>query len=166
MMKNGTVMISGLLAVTLIGASLAGLANARPFDAEGYGGPHAWKDRGMQHEMIPPRMFKRLDLSDQQRDAIREIRKAQSSEAREKFRELRRVSRELHEYAIRDDFTVDGARELASSRANLIADLSVLRLSGMNRTWQVLTDEQKARVNEWRERHHRHGKEDGRGHHG
>ncbi len=159
-MKKGIVMISGLLAVALIGASLAGFANARPFDGHGHGGPYAWKGHGlsqMEHGMIPPRLFDRLDLSDQQRDAIHEIRKAQSSEAREKFRELRAVSRELHGYAMRDDFTVEGARELAQTRASLIAELSVLRLSGMNSTWQLLTGEQKAKVEAWREKRHRQG---------
>lgn len=158
MMKQATVMISGLLAVALIGASLAGLANARPFD--GYGNPHEGKGYDMsrmQHGMIPPRLLDRLDLSDQQRDAIREIRKAQSSEAREKFRELRGISRELEGYAMRDDFTIEGARELAQSRARLIAELSVMRLSGMHQTWQVLSDEQKSKVEEWRAKHHRHG---------
>lgn len=167
MMKKGTVMISGLLAVTLIGASLAGFANARPFDGDGHGGPHAWKGHGMsqmQHEMIPPRLFDRLDLSNEQREAIRDIRKAQASEAREKFRELRSVSRELHGYAMRDDFTVEGARELAQTRAGLVAELSVMRLSGMNQTWQLLTAEQKAKVDEWREKRQR--PRDGHRHHG
>ncbi len=157
-MNKGTVMISGLLAVALIGASLAGLANARPHDG-GWHGAHAAKGYGMspmQHDMIPRRLFDRLDLSDRQRDAIREIRKAQASEVREKFRALREVSRDLHSYAMRDDFTVEGARELALSRANLIAELSVMRLSGMHETWQVLSEEQKSKVREWQGRHLRH----------
>lgn len=158
MKRKGTVMISGLLAIALAGAGIAGLANARPFQGPSYG-PHE------HHGMIPHHLMERLDLTGEQREAIREIRKAHAPEAREKFRALREIDRELHAQAMSADFDVHRARELAESRAGLQAELTVLRVSGINQAWQVLTDEQKAKLAEWRGKREHHGEKYERPHH-
>ncbi len=166
-MKKATMVISSLLALAIAGAGIAGSAEARPpgghWHESGYGQHHP--GHGMSYERhgtMPYRLFERLDLSETQRAAIRDIREARAPELREKAQALREAGRELHGYALSDDFDANRARELASRRADLQAELQVLRMTGFNEAWQVLTDEQKAQVAEWRARHgdksHRHQK--------
>lgn len=150
MMKKGTAVISGLLAIALAGIGVAGIVNAKPFHGPSYGAHE-------HHGMIPHRLMGRLDLTSEQREAIREIRRASTPEAREKFRALREIDRELHAQALSTDFDVHRARELATNRAGLQAELTVLRMSGLHQAWQILTDEQKAKFAEWREKRERHG---------
>jgi Spy/CpxP family protein refolding chaperone len=157
-MKKGTIVTCSLLALALAGAGIAGSVEARPSGGDrhgpGYGHHHVGHGMpGERHGMLPRRLFEHLDLSDEQRATIHAIREAKAPELREKARALREAGRELHGYALRDDFDAGQARELALTRAELQAELQVLRMTGFNEAWQVLTDEQKAKLAEWRERH-------------
>jgi Spy/CpxP family protein refolding chaperone len=172
-MKKGTIVTSGLLALALAGAGIAGGAEARPAGGERHGADygHHHPGHGMsreRHDGMTHRLFERLDLSEEQRETIRAIREARAPEIRDKAAALREISRELHGIALRGDFDEHQARELATRRAELQAELQVQRMIGMHEAWQVLTDEQKARLAEWRERHgdrmHREHKPQREGH--
>lgn len=161
-MKNGNPVISSLLVLALVGSGIAATAEVGPPGNHGHMSGHDQQSKGHgmsgeHHEMMPYRMFEHLDLSKEQSEKIDAIREASAPELREKARSLRDLTREMHEYALSDDFDVDRARELANKRAGLQAELQVLRMTGFNEAWKVLTVEQKGKITEWRARHQKRG---------
>ncbi len=164
-MKKGTLVISSLLTLALAGASIAASAEPQPGHGHESGHSQQYKGHGMSeegHDMMSYRLFERLGLSEEQRASIDAIREARAPELREKAKALYEASRDMRGYALSDDFDVNRARELATKRAGLQAELQVLRMTGFNEAWKVLTVEQKAKLADWRARHEERGDSMGR----
>ena len=103
------------------------------------------------------RMAERLDLSDEQRDAIRAI----VDKARPSFREygdnLRDNREKLRELAQTENADQTAIRTLADAQGDTMADMIVLRTDVMREVRAVLTPEQREELKNRRSHHGRHG---------
>lgn len=151
-MKKGTTAMSGLLALSLISAGAIGVADARPVEHDGMGIERHY-DMHRHHQAFGS-VLKRLDLSEAQRDRIREIFREQAPAVREKAQALREVHKELRGYALSEDFDPARAQALAERQAGLMAELHMLRINGLNQTYQILDTAQKEKLAAWQERRH------------
>jgi len=142
------VAIAGLLAFSLFGATMIGTAHARMGDGCDYGGKGA-----EHHGMFSGRMAKRLGLSDAQREQIDAIMRARADGVRAKVKELRTVREELHGYATSTTFDPAKVKAAADRQAALMSDLTVSRVTAFNQAYKLLTDEQKHKLADWKDRH-------------
>ncbi len=98
-----------------------------------------------------PRLARELELTDEQRDQIRDTMRAVRDERTDARRQLADTRRALME-AARDPETTDARlRELGEAVGRNQADQIVAWRAGRGRILAILTDEQRARLNELRE---------------
>lgn len=149
-MKKRTAILSGVLALSLLGMGAVGVSNANP------GGYGPGDGRYMKHQhhdgFNSGAVLKRLKLSDEQRSQIREIFKNQADAGKEKATALRELRKEQQASALSDGFDPYRAQELAGQAAALESELQVLRLTGLNEAYRVLDAEQKEKLASWQER--------------
>ncbi len=93
-----------------------------------------------------------LELSDQQRDRIFEIRHAAAPKMREQAKALRETRGEFAKLALSPDYDAAKAKALADRNAQAISEMAQLRARSMNEIYQVLTPEQQAKVQQRQER--------------
>jgi Spy/CpxP family protein refolding chaperone len=119
-------------------------------------------------------LMKRLDLTPEQREQAREIIRQDADERRARFEELREVRHELHRGSFGPGFDPARIGELAQRQGALMAELQMMRAERMSEIYnEVLTDAQRARLDEWRAnaevrmpgKHHRHGYDHSHRHH-
>ena len=163
-MKKGTVVISGILALGLLGAGAIGMADARPVDHAAMGIEHRYD--GHRHHYPLRSMMRKLDLSEAQRGRIREIFREQAPAAREKAQALRETGKELRDHALSEGFDPARAQALSERQAELMAELHLLRVTGLNEAYQVLDAEQKEKLAAWQEKRHERAGKDKRAEHG
>lgn len=89
-----------------------------------------------------------LDLSDQQRDRIFEIRHAAAPKMREQAKVLRDTRGEFARLALSSGYDEAKVKALADRNAQAISEMAQLRARSMNEIYQVLTPEQQAKVQE------------------
>jgi protein CpxP len=129
----------------LIASSLAfGLGSGAPAQADERPGP--MPSHGMH------RMLRHLDLSDAQRDQVFKIFHDQSPAMHERMKAVRAAHRDLEKLASAATFDRQRARAIADTEAKAIADLELLRAESMARVREVLTPEQRAKLEQMRER--------------
>lgn len=147
MSRNKMVLVTALaLSLTTIGG---GLALASPGEDEGY----HYEGRGeARHE----RMMSRLDLTTEQREEIGEIMRAQRELAMDKREDLKRTREALRAAAEADEYNASRVESLAEEHAAIHKDLIVMRTETAHRINQVLTPEQRAELEELRERRRAH----------
>ena len=143
-MKKRNLIIGSILAGTI---GIAGLAQAcggpggnSRGDYEGRGG-----DR-MMH------VLKKLDLSDEQRDSMRTIKRDSRDKMQSKRDQMSDIRQALHKQASADTYDAEKVRELANSKAALIADITVQRIETMRKVRQQLTAEQLKEFDEMKDR--------------
>lgn len=133
-----------VLATVLAGSILtAGIANA----AFACGGEGHHRHQGMMHVM------KELNLTSEQRAAIKGIMQEQRNQmqsTREKMRDLRKS---MHEQAVSKNYDANKVRELADAQAKIMANMSVKRIEMMNHIHQLLTPEQAKKLESMKRRH-------------
>jgi len=100
--------------------------------------PGAMPSHGMH------RMLRYLDLSDAQRDQVFKIFHDQSPAMHERMKAARAAREDLHKLAAASAFD--------RQRARAIADTEVMRAESMARVREVLTPEQRAKLDQMRER--------------
>ncbi len=146
-MKKTSLITSGLLTGVLI-FSAGAIAGQ-------HGGHNGMCDRDSMgkmggHRGGDPAMFmmRQLDLSKEQRDAIREIVDAQRDQMRDHQDKLSDLRKTLREQVNSDSYDPARVRELADAKSKIIADMIVQRSETMNRIRQQLTAEQRASLDD------------------
>ena len=147
MNKRNKLIIASALLIGAIGAGGIAFGEGRHHGGGSFG-------FGPGPERIE-RMAGKLDLSDEQRDAIRAI----ADKARPSFREygdsLRDNREKLRELAQADDADQAAIRALADAQGDTMADMIVLRTDLMREVRAVLTPEQREELENKRSRHGR-----------
>ena len=138
--------INPLLAAVLAAASLALAVPAAQAHPEGFQGHERRGDM---------RFMRRLDLTDAQRDQVKKIFEQQAAAMRERMEAARTAQQELRAMAMSPNFDSGRARDLADTAAKAHADAAVIRAEGMSKVFALLTPEQRAKVEQARERRSR-----------
>ena len=137
--------LAGLLAA-------ASLAFAVPAQAQpgGHGGGMHEMRGGMQ-------MLRRLDLTEAQRDQVFKIFHDAAPAMRERMKAARSAQDELRKAATASSFDNARVRQLADAVGKAHAEAAYARAETMSRVAALLTPEQRARLDELRERGPRRG---------
>lgn len=168
-MKKSRMVTAGVAAVGLFTLGLGGVLAASPStgvvhaihtsaeQAPGHtlktGHGHGY-ERG-DREFAP--MMRRLDLSSEQRERIRDIFRQDADERQAKAKELREVQTEMQRYSFGAGFDPARMGELAQRQGALMAELQMMRAERMNVVYQeVLTEEQRAKLDKWRSEGKKH----------
>lgn len=104
------------------------------FRRAGMGGPQGMNDGAM---------WRGLNLTEEQRDKLFELRHAQSPRMRELGKTIRNARVELRKLALSDGFDEAKAKELAATASQAGAEMAVLRARLQHETYALLTPEQR-----------------------
>lgn len=115
-----------------------------------HGGAHHAPMRGdsMRSRSHGGHFLRGLDLSDEQRDRIFEIRHAAAPKMREQAKALRETRGEFSRLALSSEYDEAKVRSLAERSAQAISEMAQLRARSMNEIYKVLTPEQQAKLQE------------------
>ena len=128
----------------LIASSLAfGLGSGAP--AQSDEGPGPMPSHGTH------RMLRHLDLSGAQRDQVFKIFHDQAPAMHERMKAVRAAREDLEKLASASAFDRERARAIADTEGKAIADMEVLRAESMARVREILTPEQRAKLDQLRE---------------
>jgi len=97
------------------------------------------------------RGLRALNLTEAQRDQIFKIHHDQEPAFRDQMKKVRASRDELQKLARADKFDQAAVRRAADTQAKAISDLAVLRAQTSNQVRQVLTPEQRAKLDQARE---------------
>ena len=133
-MKTRNWIIGSILAGSMLSLGAMGVANA-------CGGPGG-QGRGdrMMHVM------QQLDLTKDQRQAIRSIKDEQRDQMRANRDAMMDIRKSLREQVHAANYDAVKVRELADAKAKIMADMTVQRSATMHRIRQQLTAEQQAKL--------------------
>lgn len=115
-------------------------ANAQPMPGEGMG----HRGHGMMH-------LRGLNLTEAQRDQVFKIFHDQAPAMHEQMKQVHRSRGELRQLAMAERFDEGRARQLADTQAKALAALAVMRAQTMARVREILTPEQRQRLQQMRE---------------
>lgn len=140
---------AGVLSLGTAGGALAwggmGMGGMGPGGGQGPGNCAGGGGQMMQ-------VFNRLDLTDAQRDAIRDIQTDHRDQMRTTRDQIRDVRQTMHEQVTSDSYDPAKVRELADNKAKLMSDMMVQRAETLHRIHQQLTPEQQAELDTFRGR--------------
>jgi Spy/CpxP family protein refolding chaperone len=119
-------------------------ANAQPMPGEGMGR----RGHGMMH-------LRGLNLTEAQRDQVFKIFHDQAPAMHEQMKQVHRSRGELRQLAMAERFDEGRARQLADTQAKALAALAVMRAQTMARVREILTPEQRQRLQQMREQRER-----------
>jgi protein CpxP len=132
-----------------LGPLAANEAFSQPMGEGMHGGMHR---RGGDMMM----QMRGLDLSEAQRDQIFKIHHDQAPAMREQMKQVQKARTDLRQIAMADKFDEARARQAADAQGKALAAMAVMRAQSMSRVRQVLTPEQRSKMDQMRE-HGRHG---------
>ena len=144
-MKKRNLIIGSILAGTI---GVAGLAQA----CGGPGGSH--KGHGGDRMM---HVMKKLDLSTEQRDAVRTIKRDSRDQMQARRDEMQDIRQALQKQASAETYDAAKVRELADAKAKIMADITVQRIETMQKVRKQLTAEQLAKFDEMKDRRSKRG---------
>jgi periplasmic protein CpxP/Spy len=131
-----------------LGPLAANEAFSQPMGEGMHGGMHR---RGGDMMM----QMRGLDLSEAQRDQIFKIHHDQVPAMREQMKQVQKARTDLRQIAMADKFDEARARQAADAQGKALAAMAVMRAQSMSRVRQVLTPEQRSKMDQMREhRHH------------
>ena len=90
----------------------------------------------------------RLGLTEAQRDQMFKIHHEQAPALHEARKALRQAHEELHKAAAAAPFDAARVRQLAEAEGKAVADMAFLRAQTMSRVREVLTPEQRSKLDE------------------
>ena len=93
-----------------------------------------------------------LSLTEAQQDQIFKLFHEQASAMHEQSKQVRRSGEELRKLALADRFDERRARQIADAQAKALAALAVMRAQTMSHVRQILTPEQRARMDQFADR--------------
>jgi len=147
-MRANTVLITAALFV----AGFTGVLAQRGGGPNGFGGGQMFG-----------RMFRNLDLTDQQKTDIRKILEAERSVMQPVHEQLR-ANRDALNAATKDgQFNEAQVAQLAQKQGDLMAQMIVSRERVQSQIWQILTPEQRDKFAKWREKGQGGAGQDGAG---
>jgi Spy/CpxP family protein refolding chaperone len=130
--------------------ALAGLALATSF---AFALPDAAQaDPGMRGQREGAHFMRGLDLTQEQRDQVFKIFHDQAPALRERAQAARDARQELRKLSLAPGFDGAKARQLADAAAKAQADVAVMRAESMSKVVALLTPEQRAKLEQGRER--------------
>lgn len=143
-MKKPNLILSSLLAGSIITMGAVGAVQA----CNGPGGHSGGEHRGdkMMHVM------KKLDLSSEQKKAIRSIKNESRDQMQSNRDAMMGIKKALRNQASAANLDTKKVRELADTRAKLMADMTVKRIETMHRIRKELTAEQLEKMDKFKER--------------
>lgn len=147
-MKKSTVFTTTVLAVSLLGAGFVGTVAANPHGRDGM----EFSSRGGAHHDPIFAMGRHLDLTDSQRERIKEIFREQAAQHGEKMQVLNEIRKELQKQALSDSFDPGQVQTLSRRQADLMAELQVGRTTALNQAYQVLDEPQRQKLAQWQEK--------------
>jgi len=115
---------------------------------------------GMHHRGGPMEHMRALNLTEQQRDQIFKIHHDSVPAMREQMKQVQKARTDLRQVAMADKFDEAKARQAADAQAKAMSNMAVMRAQTMNRVRQVLTPEQRQKMDQMRDQ--RGGMERGR----
>ena len=107
---------------------------------------------GMGRGGHPMMHLRALGLSEAQQDQVFKIFHEQAPAMREQMKQVRRSRTELRQVAAAERFDEGRARQIADTQAKAIATLAVMRAQTTHRVREILTPEQRTRMDQMRER--------------
>jgi len=107
---------------------------------------------GMHRRGGPMEHMRALNLTEQQRDQIFKIHHDSVPAMREQMKQVRKARDDLRQIAMADKFDEAKARQAADAQAKAMANMAVMRAQSANRVRQVLTPEQRQKMDEMRSR--------------
>jgi periplasmic protein CpxP/Spy len=108
---------------------------------------------GMRHRGDAMMHMRELNLTEQQRDQIFKIHHDSVPPMREQMKQVQKAREDLRQVAMADKFDEAKARQAADTQAKAMANMAVMRAQTMNRVRQVLTPEQRQKMDQMRNRH-------------
>lgn len=150
-MKKRNLIIGSILAGSI---GVAGLAQA-------CGGPGGGGFRGSNHDghggdrMM--HVMKKLDLSKEQRESMRNIKRDTRDQMESKRDEMFDIRQALQKQVRADNYDAARVRELADAKAKIMADITVQRIETMQKIRKQLTPEQLEEFNEMNEHRSKRG---------
>ncbi|HRO59462.1 MAG TPA: Spy/CpxP family protein refolding chaperone [Burkholderiaceae bacterium] len=93
-----------------------------------------------------PRAMRGLDLSEEQRDKLFELRHAAAPKFREQGKALRHAHRELRTLSMSDGYDEAKAAAIGERAAKAMAEMVQLRARNENELWKLLTPEQRQKL--------------------
>jgi len=109
-----------------------------------HGGMHRHGGEMMKH-------MRALGLSEAQRDQIFKIHHDQVPAMREQMKQVQKARTDLRQIAMADKFDEPRARQAADAQAKALSTMAVMRAQTMNRVRQVLTPEQRQKMDQMRD---------------
>jgi periplasmic protein CpxP/Spy len=106
--------------------------------------------RGMRGGGGPMMHMRALGLSEAQQDQIFRIHHDAEPAMREQMKQVRKARTDLQQLALADKFDEAKARQAADAQAKALAAMAVMRAQNMNRMRQVLTPEQRQKMDQMR----------------
>ena len=143
-MKKRNLILSSILAGSIFTMGAVGAAQA----CGGPGGHTGGKHRGDKMEHV----MKKLDLSDEQRQAIESIKNEKRDQVEAKRDQMSDIKKALRAQASTATYDANKVRELANEKSQVMADLTVMRFETMNRIRKELTAEQLEKMDKMKER--------------
>ncbi len=96
-------------------------------------------------DQLPP-MLRRLDLSDAQRDQVRELMRSQSETMRTRAEAHRKTHDELRQLPMSEDYSEAKVKALAEASGKAAAEMAELRARTARQLHQILTPEQRQQL--------------------
>ncbi|HZS09993.1 MAG TPA: Spy/CpxP family protein refolding chaperone [Blastocatellia bacterium] len=146
MVITACMMLLGIAAITAF-ATRGNMATAQG-PGQGPGGPPH------RHPPGPPDggfLLRLLDLTDAQKEQIKAIEEAEDAKAEPYLKQLEDAHKALDDATARGQFNEAQVRSIAASQAQAIIELIVLKARKDAAIYQVLTPEQRARLDRLRE---------------
>ena len=146
----------------LVATALAIAIPASSFAAPGNEGPDMPPPPGMgmsmgmdhgfgQHDREPGMRFERLGLTEAQQDKLFDLRHAQEPALRNAQKDVMKARRALHEAAGSDTYDATRIAALADQLGRAEAAVAKLHAEGMHQFREVLTPDQRRKLDEHRE---------------
>ena len=107
------------------------------------------------HGGAPMMMLRGLNLTDAQRDQVFSIFHQQAPAFHEQMKQVRSARQALMQLAAADSFDDARARQAADAEAKALSGLALLRAQTVHRVREILTPEQRSRLDEMAQRHSR-----------
>ncbi len=112
------------------------------------GGP----SHGLGAGPMSGRMFRNLDLTDEQRAEIKKIMEAERSIMQPVHEQLRENREALNAATKAGQFNEAEVTKLAEKQGDLMAQVIISRERVQSQIWQILTPEQRDKLAKWREK--------------
>jgi periplasmic protein CpxP/Spy len=146
--------IAAALCATGLGLAAGAQAQPVPDAMHGmHGSQHAGFDRGQGGHGGEMRGLRALDLTEAQRDQIFKIHHDQAPAFRDQMKKLRASRQDLQKLARADKFDQAAVRRAADAQGKALSDLAVMRAQTASQVRQVLTPEQRSKLDQMRDQH-------------